>query len=154
MKNPIGVPTSANGDYIYLRWAIMRTTQGNDNGPWKEAYQTKRGHVFSCTVDPATGHRGSWKQLPDWPEWNEAFRTIPYEGVVTYQSPRGCKVNLSSRQEAALHQVGTWPRDWHNGEEMCQVYMGKHPGEPVDDRFLAQHHLPEDKRSAFLAALK
>lgn len=45
--------------------------------------------------------------------------------VVTYQSPRGNKINICPACESRLNAAGTWPRD-ASGEEYCQVSHGLH----------------------------
>lgn len=45
--------------------------------------------------------------------------------VVTWQSPRGIKINICKECEKKLE--GKWPKDW-SGEEFCTVYKGIHNG--------------------------
>lgn len=50
--------------------------------------------------------------------------------VVTWQSPRGAKLNLTLDQETMLNDAGIWLRGAH-GEEYCQVHYGLHRGHPT-----------------------
>jgi hypothetical protein len=45
--------------------------------------------------------------------------------VITWQSPRGFKMNICRDCEKKLE--GNWPKDW-TGEEYCSVYKGIHRG--------------------------
>lgn len=50
--------------------------------------------------------------------------------VITYQSPRGRGISLTTRQVLALQRAHLWPRDAH-GEEYCCVAEGAHRGRPT-----------------------
>ena len=50
--------------------------------------------------------------------------------VITWQSPRGAKLNLTPEQETMLTDAGIWLRDGQ-GMEYCQVYYGLHGGHPT-----------------------
>jgi len=50
--------------------------------------------------------------------------------VITYNTPRGRKINLTQPQVRALEENGTWPRSV-SGEEYCQVSHGLHEGLPT-----------------------
>lgn len=44
--------------------------------------------------------------------------------VITYQTPRGEKLNICAKCERRL--TGQWPRSPRTGEEYCQVSRGRH----------------------------
>lgn len=47
--------------------------------------------------------------------------------VVTWQSPRGGKLDVCTRCETILRRARTWPKD-SAGQEYCTVSFGKHVG--------------------------
>lgn len=49
--------------------------------------------------------------------------------VITFQSPRGEKINLTPAQVKTLEKAGCWPKD-SVGEQYCTVSHGKHYGTP------------------------
>ena len=53
--------------------------------------------------------------------------------VVTYQSPRGNKIDLTPAQVRAHHKAGTWPKDW-DGQQYCQVSHGLHSASELASR--------------------
>lgn len=54
-------------------------------------------------------------------------RVVP---VLTYESPRGGRVNITPEQRAWLESCGVWPKD-EFGEEYAFCMVGEHDGIPT-----------------------
>ena len=62
---------------------------------------------------------------PSGDDSDDSGATLGLLEVVTWQSPRGSKINICHDCEARLDRENSWPKDPHGGE-YCSISYGRH----------------------------